>query len=88
MNPIDSYSKYIEYPEFERIISKEHINDEWIGKVNELKTRCNAVRKLPNKSTFSVMTVYPVEYHATFWKSELIDFVILQQDAFDEIDAR
>ncbi len=22
----------------------------------------------------------------TFWKSELIDFVILQQDAFDDID--
>ena len=29
----------------------------------------------------------PVEYHFTFWKSEIIDFVILQQDAFDEIDA-
>ena len=29
----------------------------------------------------------PVEYHVTFWKSELIDFVILQQDAFDEVDA-
>ena len=29
----------------------------------------------------------PVEYHVIFWKSELIDFVILQQDAFDEIDA-
>ena len=29
----------------------------------------------------------PVEYHVTFWKSELIDFVILQQDAFDEIGA-
>ena len=28
----------------------------------------------------------PVEYHVTFWKSELIDFVILQQDAFDDID--
>ena len=28
-----------------------------------------------------------MEYHVTFWKSELIDFVILQQDAFDEIDA-
>ena len=28
----------------------------------------------------------PVEYHTTYWKSELIDFVILQQDAFDEID--
>ena len=29
----------------------------------------------------------PVSYHEQFWKSELIDFVILQQDAFDRIDA-
>jgi V/A-type H+-transporting ATPase subunit A len=29
----------------------------------------------------------PVDYHETFWKSEIIDFVILQQDAFDEVDA-
>ncbi len=29
----------------------------------------------------------PVEYHVTFWKSEVIDYVILQQDAFDEVDA-
>ena len=29
----------------------------------------------------------PVDYHVTFWKAELIDFIILQQDAFDEIDA-
>jgi V/A-type H+-transporting ATPase subunit A len=29
----------------------------------------------------------PVEYHEIFWKSEVIDFVILQQDAFDKIDA-
>ena len=29
----------------------------------------------------------PVDYHVTFWKSEVIDFVILQQDAFDEVDA-
>ena len=28
----------------------------------------------------------PVDFHVLFWKSELIDFVILQQDAFDEID--
>ena len=38
VNPIDSYSKYIEYPEFEDYISKR-INGEWIGKVNEIKTR-------------------------------------------------
>ena len=29
----------------------------------------------------------PVAYHVSFWKSELIDFVFLQQDAFDETDA-
>ncbi|GAB1474915.1 hypothetical protein MASR2M69_23560 [Bacteroidota bacterium] len=29
----------------------------------------------------------PLEYHKRYWKSELIDFVILQQDAFDKIDA-
>ena len=29
----------------------------------------------------------PIEYHVIFWKSEVIDFVILQQDAFDKVDA-
>ena len=29
----------------------------------------------------------PMSYHVNFWKSELVDFVILQQDAFDAIDA-
>ena len=29
----------------------------------------------------------PMSYHVTFWKSELVDFVILQQDAFDAVDA-
>ena len=29
----------------------------------------------------------PVDYHVTFWKAELIDFVVLQQDAFDEVDS-
>jgi len=29
----------------------------------------------------------PVEYHEIFWKAELIDFAILQQDAFDAIDS-
>ena len=28
-----------------------------------------------------------MSYHELFWKSELVDFVILQQDAFDDIDA-
>ena len=30
---------------------------------------------------------FPIDYHQILWKSEVIDFVILQQDAFDKIDA-
>lgn len=29
----------------------------------------------------------PLDYHVQYWKAEVIDFVILQQDAFDKIDA-
>ena len=86
VNPIDSYSKYIEYPEFEEYI-KSHINGEWIGKVNELKTRLQRGKEIAEQINILGDDGVPVEYHVTFWKSELIDFVILQQDAFDEIDA-
>ena len=86
VNPIDSYSKYIEYPEFEAYI-KEHINGAWIGKVNELKTRLQRGKEIAEQINILGDDGVPVEYHVIFWKSELIDFVILQQDAFDEIDA-
>ena len=86
VNPIDSYSKYIEYPEFQEYI-KEHINGEWIGKVNEIKTRLQRGKEIAEQINILGDDGVPVEYHVTFWKSELIDFVILQQDAFDKIDA-
>ena len=86
VNPIDSYSKYLEYPEFEKYIA-ERINDQWIGKVNELKTRLLRGKEIAEQINILGDDGVPVEYHVTFWKSELIDFVILQQDAFDEVDA-
>ena len=79
VNPIDSYSKYIEYPEFEEYITK-HINGEWIGKVNEIKTRLQRGKEIAEQINILGDDGVPVEYHVTFWKSELIDFVILQQD--------
>ena len=30
---------------------------------------------------------WPMSYHILFWKSELVDFIILQQDGFDPIDS-
>ena len=86
VNPIDSYSKYLEYPEFEEYIAKR-INGEWIGMVNEIKTRLLGGKEIAEQINILGDDGVPVEYHVIFWKSELIDFVILQQDAFDEVDS-
>ncbi len=86
VNPIDSYSKYLEYPEFQEYIAK-HISPTWIDKVNEIKTRMLRGKEISEQINILGDDGVPVDYHVTFWKSELIDFVILQQDAFDPIDA-
>jgi len=86
VNPIESYSKYIEYPEFEEYISKR-IAPDWIEKVNEMKTLLQRGKEIQEQINILGDDSVPIDYHVTFWKSELIDFVILQQDAFDKIDA-
>ena len=86
VNPIDSYSKYIEYPEFEEYISKL-IDDQWLGKVNDMKTYLQRGKDIQEQINILGDDGVPVDYHEEFWKAEVIDFVILQQDAFDKIDA-
>ena len=86
VNPIDSYSKYLEYPEFSEYISGK-INDKWIPKVLALKTRMQRGKEIAEQINILGDDGVPVDYHVTFWKSEVIDYVVLQQDAFDEIDA-
>ena len=86
VNPIDSYSKYIEYPEFDKYISGL-IGEGWLEMVNEAKTRLLRGKEIAEQINILGDDGVPVDYHVTFWKSELIDFVVLQQDAFDEIDA-
>lgn len=86
VNPIDSYSKYIEYPEFEEYIHTK-IEGDWIGKVNKMKTLLLRGKEVQEQINILGDDGVPVDYHVTFWKSEALDFVILQQDAFDAIDA-
>ena len=86
INPIESYSKYIEYPEFEEYVST-HISTDWTLKVNEIKTRLLRGKEIAEQINILGDDGVPVEYHITFWKSELIDFIVLQQDSFDDIDA-
>ncbi len=86
VNPIDSYSKYIEYPEFEEYIAKR-ISPDWTAKVNDMKTILQRGKEVQEQINILGDDGVPVDYHITFWKSEVIDFVILQQDAFDKIDS-
>ncbi len=86
VNPIDSYSKYLEYPEFKEYVAKK-INDQWIPKVMALKTHMQRGKEISEQINILGDDGVPVDYHETFWKSEVVDYVLLQQDAFDDVDA-
>lgn len=85
VNPIDSYSKYIEYPEFAEEIAKI-MGKDWIELVSEAKRRMLRGREVAEQINILGDDGVPLDHHETFWKSELIDFIIYQQDAFDDID--
>ncbi|MDE6374376.1 MAG: V-type ATP synthase subunit A [Alistipes sp.] len=86
IDPLDSYSKYLEYPEIAGYLD-EHIGKGWVDKVYAGKTIVQRGKEANDQINILGDDGVPVEYHERFWKSELIDFVILQQDAFDDIDA-
>ncbi len=85
VDPIDSYSKYLDYPEIAEYLNKT-VDSKWVENVNKAK---NLI--LRGKEAYEQINILgddgvPMEYHMRYWKSELIDFIILQQDAFDSID--
>ncbi len=86
IDPIDSYSKYLEYPEIREYLDG-HIEKDWVDLVYEGKTIVQRGKEANDQINILGDDGVPMEYHERFWKGELIDFVILQQDAFDEIDA-
>jgi V/A-type H+-transporting ATPase subunit A len=87
VDPIDSYSKYLEYPELEDYL-KKNIDEQWPAHIQLLKDALLRGREASEQINILGDDGVPVDYHITFWKSEVIDFVILQQDAFDAIDAQ
>ena len=86
IDPLDSYSKYLEYPEVAEYLDG-HIGKNWVSEVYEGKTIVQRGKEANDQINILGDDGVPVAYHERFWKSELIDFVILQQDAFDDIDA-
>lgn len=86
VNPIESYSKYLEYPEISGYLDNT-IEAGWVKKVDSLKNMIRKGKDAADQINILGDDGVPMNYHELFWKSELIDFVILQQDAFDAIDA-
>ena len=87
IDPIDSYSKYLEYPEMEEFFDQK-MEKGWVEKV--LKAKNITLR---GKEAYDQINILgddgvPMEYHLRYWKSELVDFILLQQDAFDNIDCQ
>ena len=87
IDPIDSYSKYLEYPEMEEFFDQK-MEKGWVEKVLRAKNIT-----LRGKEAYDQINILgddgvPMEYHLRYWKSELVDFILLQQDAFDNIDCQ
>ncbi|MDO5576463.1 MAG: V-type ATP synthase subunit A, partial [Fibrobacter sp.] len=86
VDAIDSYSKYLEYPEVTEYLDKT-VEQGWVDKVLQLKDILLRGKEAQDQINILGDDGVPLEYHITYNKSEIIDFVILQQDAFDAIDA-
>lgn len=85
IEPIDSYSKYLEYPEF-IAYAEDAIERGWVQKVNRSKDIVLKGREAYDQINILGDDAVPLEYHIDYWRSETIDFIILQQDAFDKVD--
>ena len=86
VSPIDSYSKYLEYPEIIEYLN-EKIEKGWVDKVLKAKNIVRKGKEMADQINILGDDGVPMSYHEAFWKSELIDFAFLQQDAFDDVDA-
>ena len=86
VNPIDSYSKYLEYPEIREFLDRT-VEKGWADKVNALKVLVRRGKEANDQINILGDDGVPMSYHETFWKSELIDFALLQQDGFDPVDS-
>ena len=86
VNPLDSYSKYLEYPEISAYLDAK-VEKGWVEKIVKAKMLVRRGKEMADQINILGDDGVPMSYHEAFWKSEVIDFAFLQQDAFDAIDA-
>ncbi len=86
VNPVESYSKYLEYPEIQEALENT-VERGWIANVLKAKNYVRRGKEMADQINILGDDGVPMSYHEAYWKSELIDFAFLQQDAFDPIDS-
>jgi V/A-type H+-transporting ATPase subunit A len=86
VDPVESYSKYLEYPEVQTNL-QENISTMWVDMIAQVKDTLIRGREVRDQINILGDDGVPIDYHVRFWKAEVIDFVILQQDAFDKVDS-
>jgi len=85
VDPIESYSKYIEYPELVTYLD-EHVQKGWAQGVQTLKDVLLRGKEAKDQINILGDDGVPLEYHTTYNKAEVVDFAILQQNSFDDTD--
>jgi len=85
VDPIESYSKYLEYDEVQNYLNK-NISSHWVADVYEAKDILLRGKEAGDQINILGDDGVPMAYHERLWKSELLDRIILQQDGFDVVD--
>jgi V/A-type H+-transporting ATPase subunit A len=85
IDPMESYSKYLEYDEVREYMAK-NIAPDWYDKVVKAKDYLLRSKEAQEQINILGDDGVPVDYHVNFWKGEMVDFIISQQDAFDKVD--
>lgn len=85
IDALASYSKYLEYAEFVKY-ADAHIEKDWVAKVMRTKNYLRVGLEAREQINILGDDAVPIDYHVNFWKGELIDFALIQQDSFDETD--
>jgi len=86
VDPLDSYSKYLEYEEVQEYLNA-NVSPNWVEEVLHTKDLLIRGREAYDQIGILGEDSVPLAYHDRYWKSELIDRIILQQDGFDPIDS-
>ncbi|MBN1646920.1 MAG: V-type ATP synthase subunit A [Spirochaetales bacterium] len=85
IDPLESYSKYLDSPEMREHLRKRS-GESWVDDVLYLKNLVLRGKEAHDQINILGDDGVPVSYHVEFWKSEVIDFGLIQQDALDPID--